>query len=176
MIAHSSLQQDWGENQKSKSQEENLGSWSKDRFRNWREINRKEKKKRGKKQVMQRHHLPAADQCPASVQTMAALERLTPVLLLFHGMEHTFGQLRSAVSSVSSHRLLFTRSQLAEGMEWEAERALMLCKDYLATAKVLGCYQHGFSHKSKPLHHIGCLKEIEMQVHVQRHKSSTDWW
>lgn len=75
--------------------------------------------------------------------------------MTLYGLEHPFGQLRSAVPAVSPTSLLLIHC----GAEEEAEKTLTLCKSHLAIAKRLVCYQDCFIHKSKTQRCVGCSEE-----------------
>lgn len=47
------------------------------------------------------------------------------------------------------------------------ENASRLCKHCSETAKMLVCYQHSFSHKTKIQHHTGAIKEINSPRQTQ---------
>lgn len=69
-----------------------------------------------------------------------------------HGREYSFGQLGSAVQSVSlSNFLLLGRQAPAALLPWiqEVEKALTLCEHYLAKTKISLYYPPCFQHKSK---------------------------
>lgn len=79
--------------------------------------------------------------------------------------EYPFGQLTSAVLSVSSCNHLLTPGLLAfEGGRWGdvGEMTSMLCENCWAVAKTLVCYQHLFSYKHKAQHYEGSCGESEL--------------
>ena len=110
--------------------------------------------------------LPIVRQVCSHLQESRAPSRVTPSLrtcpppssfflqLLFlsmtsYGVKYPFGQLGSAVPAVSPPSFPCTPSLLTGGVEWEAERALTLCKHCSAITKPSLCYQQCFQHKSK---------------------------
>lgn len=107
-------------------------------FKKWR--------KKGKNQVMQRqsHHLPPADQCPASLWATATLKKLLVLLMkmVLYDVEYLFGQFGSAVVAVSPPNLLPIPSLLVGENLW-------LCKCCSAVAKTFVCYQHCFGQNLK---------------------------
>lgn len=107
----------------------------------------------GEKNKAATHHVPQAEWCPASLQSIGTVEGNLPSLCplpLFlllstvpYGVDHPFGQFRSAVLAMSPPSFLPTSSLLAEGTEWgRTVTASMLCKHCSAVAKTLECYQH----------------------------------
>jgi len=78
-----------------------------------------------------------------------ALPQFSLLSVTSRGMEYALGQFGSAVLVASPHNFLHIPNLLAEGAEWEKEKALMLCKHCSAIAKPLVCYQCCFSYKSK---------------------------
>jgi len=53
------------------------------------------------------------------------------------------------IPALSSPNYLYTHSLLADGVVWEAEKALMLSKHCSAITKTSVCYQCCFDHKSR---------------------------
>lgn len=67
----------------------------------------------------------------------------SPVLLLsmmWYGTGYSFGQLRTAVATVSLPSLLCTSNLLVGGAGWGAEQALTLCMTCPAITKAFQCY------------------------------------
>lgn len=80
--------------------------------------------------------------CPPKTSALCLLLSMT-----LYSMEYSFGQLVSTL--LSSLKFLCTPNLLAEGIEFEKEKIMTLCKHCSAVAKALVCYQHCFSHKKQ---------------------------
>ena len=88
--------------------------------------------------------LPPTDRWSACTWAVAALPTSPPVWLLSkmsYGREYPFGQLGSAVPTVSPPNFLCTSNLLTGRAVWEAEKALTLCKHCSAITKTSLYYQ-----------------------------------
>ena len=104
------------------------------------------------------HHLPQHAQ-PVPEQQLLWNDYWPPPKFLLlsemlYGMEHPFGQFRSAVPAVSPPNRVSTPSLHSRVAEWETE-SLDAVQSPLAIAKTLV----RFTHRCKEQHHRGCYEE-----------------
>lgn len=130
-----------------------------------------------KRQVMQRQSLTTSHhQIAHAIYEIHIFWKSSPNVLLLsmalHGMEHfpyivqnipltSLGPLSQLSPPPSSFTLLaFSPWQ---GVKWEREKALTLCKPCAATDKTLVCQQHLFGQKFKIQHHRCILHHVKLQ-------------